>query len=163
LTVLDNRLKFIIQNVANEKDRSMNQENRRRAYDDTLVSDVKGRSEESIYHVKAGRPLREAVDYLAEKKIGLVLVIGEDGGLAGVISERDVIRAIYEHGNDALNMPTDAFMARDVHTCKNDDRAVDIAKVMAEHHIRHVPIVDDGFLAGMVSATDIVRHFASKA
>ena len=88
---------------------------------------------------------------------------GADGGLAGVISERDVIRAIYEHGNDALNMPTDAFIVRDVHTCKNEDRAVDIAKVMAERRIRHVPIFDDGYLAGMVSATDIVKHYASKA
>lgn len=141
----------------------MTQEKRRRAYDDTTVNDVKGRNADGIFHVKAGRPLREAVDYLAEKNIGLVLIIGADGGLAGVISERDVIRAIYEHGNDALNMPTDAFMVRDVHTCKNEDRAVDIAKVMAERRIRHVPIVDDGYLAGMVSATDIVKHYASKA
>ena len=44
-------------------------------------------------------------------------------------------------------MPTNAFMVRDVHTCKNEDRAVDIAKVMAERRIRHVPIVDDGYLA----------------
>ena len=74
-----------------------------------------------------------------------------------------MIRAIYEHANDALNMPTDAFMVRDVHTFKNEDRAVDIAKVMAERRIRHVPIVDDGYLACMVSATDIVKHYASKA
>ena len=52
---------------------------------------------------------------------------------------------------------------RDVHTCKNEDRAVDIAKVMAERRIRHVPIFDDGYLAGMVSATDIVKYYASKA
>ncbi len=141
----------------------MSQENRRRAYDDTTVAEVKGRDADGIYHVSAGRPLREAVDYLAEKNVGLVLVIATEGALAGVISERDVVRAIYEHGNDALNLPIDAFMARDVHTCKNDDRAVDIAKIMAEHRIRHLPIVDDGYLAGMVSATDIVRHFASKA
>ena len=100
---------------------------------------------------------------ILQKNIDLVLIIDADGGLAGVISERDVIRAIYEHANDALNMPTDAFMVRDVHTFKNEDRAVDIAKVMAERRIRHVPIVDDGYLAGMVSATDIVKHYASKA
>jgi len=141
----------------------MTQENRRRAYDDTLVADIKGRDADGIFHVSAGRPLREAVDYLAEKNIGLVLVIESDGALAGVISERDVVRALYDHGNDALNLPTDAFMVRDVLTCKNNDRAVDISKLMSEHHIRHVPIVDDGYLAGMVSASDIVRHFATKA
>ncbi len=54
-------------------------------------------------------------------------------------------------------------MSRDVITCSDDDRAVDVANTMAEHHIPHMPIVDGSFLAGMISATDLVRHFASKA
>lgn len=141
----------------------MAEEKRRRAYDDTLVKDVKGVNEDFVLHVPAGRPLREAVDFLADHKIGLTMVIASDGALAGVISERDVVRAIYEHGNHALNMPVDMFMAREVITCSDTDRAVDVAKIMAENHIRHLPIVDNGFLAGMISATDLVRHFASKA
>lgn len=141
----------------------MAEEQRRRAYDDTAVRDVKGVNEDFVLHVPGGRPLREAVDFLAEHRIGLTLVIAKDGALAGVISERDVIRALYEHGNDALNMPVDAYMTRDVITCSDDDRAVDIAKIMTEHHIRHMPIVDGSFLAGMISATDLVRHFATKA
>jgi len=141
----------------------MAEEKRRRAYDDTLVKDVKGVNEDFVLHVPAGRPLREAVDFLADHKIGLTMVIASDGALAGVISERDVVRAIYEHGNHALNMPVDMFMAREVITCSDTDRAVDVARIMAERHFRHLPIVDNGFLAGMISATDLVRHFASKA
>ncbi|MDB9702822.1 hypothetical protein OAA86_01845 [Rhodospirillales bacterium] len=67
LTQLDNRLKVTLQHIANEKDRLMTQEKRRRVYDETTVNDVKGRNADGIFHVKASRPLREAVDYLAEK------------------------------------------------------------------------------------------------
>ena len=141
----------------------MTEERKRRAYDDTSVKDVKGVNEDFVLHTPAGRPLREAVDFLAEHKIGLTLVIASDGALAGVISERDVVRALYEHGNHALNMPVDMFMARDVLTCSDQDRIVNVAKLMAEKHIRNLPIVEDGYLAGMISATDLVRHFASNA
>ncbi|MGJ3260197.1 MAG: CBS domain-containing protein [Rhodospirillales bacterium] len=141
----------------------MADERNRRAYDDTSVKDVKGVNEDFVLHTPAGRPLREAVDFLAEHKIGLTLVIASDGALAGVISERDVVRALYEHGNHALNMPVDMFMARDVLTCSDQDRAVDVARLMSDKHIRHLPIVEDGYLAGMISATDLVRHFASNA
>lgn len=141
----------------------MTEEPRRRAYDETTVKDVKGINEDLVLHVPAGRPLREAVDFLAEHKIGLTLVIASDGALAGVISERDVVRALYEQGNHALNLPVDMFMAREVLTCSDNDKVVDVAKMMAEKHIRHLPIVEDGYLAGMISASDLVRHFASKA
>jgi CBS domain-containing protein len=136
---------------------------RRRAYDDTPIREIKGVNEDFILHIPAGRPLREAVDFLAQHRIGLTLVIASDGGLAGVISERDVIRALYEHGNDALVIAVDKFMTRDVITCTDDDRAIDVARLMSEHHIRHMPIIEGSYLAGMVSATDMVRHFASKA
>lgn len=141
----------------------MSEQQRRRSYDETVIGDVKGVNEDFVLHMSAGRPLREAVDFLAQHRIGLTLVIAADGGLAGVISERDVIRALYEHGNDAMGIPVDQFMTRDVMTCTDDDRVVDVAKLMSEHHICHMPIVEGSFLAGMVSATDIVRHFASRA
>lgn len=141
----------------------MAEQQRRRAYDDTLVKDVKGISGDVILHIPAKRPLREAADFLAQHKIGLTLVISSDGTLDGVISERDIIRALYEHGNDALNLPVEMFMAREVLTCTDQDLVTDVAKLMSEKHIRHLPIVEDGYLSGMVSATDIVRHFASRA
>lgn len=141
----------------------MSEQQRRRSYDETVIGDVKGVNEDFVLHMSAGRPLREAVDFLAQHRIGLTLVIAADGGLAGVISERDVIRALYEHGNDAMGIPVDQFMTREVMTCTDDDRVVDVAKLMSEHHICHMPIVEGSFLAGMVSATDIVRHFASRA
>lgn len=139
----------------------MAEERRRRAYDDVRIRDIKSGSPKAILHVAPARPMREAIDFLAQKKIGLALVVDADGSLAGVISERDVIRAIYEHGGDALGMPIAAFMIKDVITCAAEDRIVDVAKTMTERHFRHMPIVDDGYLAGMLSASDLVEYFAS--
>lgn len=139
----------------------MTEDQRRRAYDDLRIRDIKGDRPQSVMHIRPGQQLRAAIDYLAQKKIGLALVVDSDGTLAGVISERDVIRAVYEHGSDALGMAIAAFMIKDVFTCRADDRIVDVAKTMTERHIRHLPIVDDGYLAGMLSASDLVGHFAS--
>ncbi len=126
------------------------------------IRDIKGGAADNVLHIPAGRPLREAINFLAENKIGLALVVDADGSLAGVLSERDVIRAISEHGSDALKLPTSAFMAADVFTCSSDDLVADIAGIMATRHFRHVPIVDDGYLMGMLSASDLVRHVGSK-
>lgn len=140
----------------------MAEERRRRAYDATKISDIKADSSPDVYHINTGWPLRQVIDYLASRKIGLVIVVGTDGALEGVISERDIIRAIYEHGGDALDVAVDAYMARDVYTCTSNDLARDVATVMAERKFRHAPIVDDGYLSGMVSATDLVRFFAPR-
>ena len=132
------------------------------AGDATTIRELKGGKQEDVLYVDSGRPLREVIDYLAQKHIGLALVIAADGDLAGVISERDAIRALYEHGGQALDLRVDMFMVRDVVTCAADDRVVDVARVMAERKFRHMPVVDDGYLAGMVSATDLVRYFAAR-
>lgn len=140
----------------------MAEERRRRAYDATKISDIKADASPDVYHINTGWPLRQVIDYLASHKVGLVIVVGADGALEGVISERDIIRAIYEHGGEALDVAVDAYMARDVYTCTSDDLARDVATVMAERKFRHAPIVNDGYLAGMVSATDLVRFFAPR-
>jgi len=129
---------------------------------DIRIKDIKGQAATEVLHVNAGRPLREAIDFLAVHRIGLSLVIDANGALAGVLSERDVIRAIAEHGADALKLPIDAFMMVDVYTCSSNDRVADIAAVMSARHFRHVPIVDDGYLMGMVSASDIVKYLGTR-
>lgn len=139
----------------------MTDERRRRAYDDVRIRHIKNGRPEALLHIRPGQMLRDAIDYLAQKKVGLALVVDAGGSLAGVISERDVIRAIYEHGGDALGMPIATFMIKDVFTCGADDRIVDVAKTMTERHFRHMPIVDEGYLAGMLSASDLVGYFAS--
>jgi CBS domain-containing protein len=109
-----------------------------------------------VKFIKSGSPLRQTIDYLAEKKIGCALVIDAEGGLAGVISERDVVRAIYEHGGDALDYATDSYMAKDVITCSIEEEIASVARLMSSHNFRHLPIIDDGYLAGMISMRDLM-------
>lgn len=102
----------------------------------------------------------DAVRFLASRKIGLALVCDAEGSLVGVLSERDVIRSIAARGAQTLAMTVDPFITTDVVTCRSTDRVIDVAQMMSQRRIRHVPVVDDGILKGMISATDIVNFYA---
>lgn len=116
-----------------------------------------------VKFINSGSPLRQTIDYLAEKKIGCALVVDAEGGLAGVISERDVVRAIYEHGGDALDYATDSYMAKNVITCSIDDDVATVARLMSSHNFRHLPIIDDGYLSGMISMRDLMDALTPNA
>lgn len=126
----------------------------------TKIRDIKKGAISEVKYVHGGDPLRKTIDFLAEHKIGVALVVDGEGGLSGVISERDVIRAIYEHGGDALDYSTASYMIKQVITCSMDDDLLSVAQSMSTHHFRHLPIVDDGFLAGMISASDLMDQIA---
>ena len=126
------------------------------------VHDVKSTSQDDVLYVVSTWPLRRTIDYLAQNNIGLALVVDEQELLAGVISERDVVHALYEHGGDALDMRTAGFMSSSVFTCNGSDSVMNIAEAMASRGFRHVPVVDDGYLSGMISATDLIRFFTGK-
>lgn len=114
-----------------------------------------------VKFIKSGSALRETIDYLANKKIGCALVIDAEGGMTGVVSERDVVRAIYEHGGDALDYATDSYMSKNVVTCSADDDVVAVANKMSENNFRHLPVIDDGYLSGMISMRDLMKHLVS--
>lgn len=126
------------------------------------VHDVKTTTQDEVLYVVSTWPLRRTIDYLAQHNIGLALVVDEEELLAGVISERDVVRALYEHGGDALDARTASFMSSSVFTCNGSDTIASIAETMADRGFRHVPVVDDGYLSGMISATDLIRFFTRK-
>ena len=125
------------------------------------IRDVIPDNQGPVKFIKSGSPLRQSIDYLADKKIGCALVIDAEGGLAGGISERDVVRAIYEHGGDALDYATDSYMAKNVVTCSMDDSVANVARKMSEHNFRHLPVIDDGYLSGMISMRDLMSQLIS--
>lgn len=127
----------------------------------TTIRDIIPGDRGPVKYISAGSPLRKSIDYLAEKKIGCALVIDSEGGLAGVISERDVVRAIYEHGGDALDYATDSYMAKTVVTCSMDDEVKAVARKMSDNNFRHLAITDDGYLSGMISMRDLMQHLAA--
>jgi len=95
---------------------------------------------------------------LTQNRIGAVPVINESGQLVGIISERDIIRAISEHAEAVLALHVEQLMTRDVRTCSSEDRLVDLMQVMTLQRIRHLPVVQSGALHGIVSIGDVVKQ-----
>ncbi|MCK0173574.1 MULTISPECIES: CBS domain-containing protein [Mycobacteriaceae] len=94
---------------------------------------------------------------LATHNIGAMVVVGADGGVVGMVSERDVVRSLHERGADLLRRPVSEIMTALVVTCTPEDPVDDLSAVMTNNRVRHVPVVVDGRLAGIVSIGDVVK------
>jgi CBS domain-containing protein len=102
--------------------------------------------------------LAEAAALLAEKRIGALVVRDGKGRLNGILSERDLVRALAEGGAAALERKVDRYLTRDVVTCRLSDTAEELMEVMTRGRFRHLPVLDDdGGLCGLVSIGDIVK------
>lgn len=109
--------------------------------------------------VSAESTLIEAARKLAAKRIGAVVISDGDGGVHGILSERDIVRAIAQGGHDALSSPISAFMTRDVITCRESATLDEVMHTMTNGRFRHVPVVDgDNRLAGIISIGDAVKY-----
>ena len=95
---------------------------------------------------------------LMDEKIGAVIVTGDNEEIVGIISERDVIHGLAKHGMDLLLMPVSKLMTRRVRSCTPEDSVKDVMQVMTRFRIRHLPVMDDGRLVGIVSIGDVVKN-----
>jgi CBS domain-containing protein len=106
-------------------------------------------------------PSNVSVQVALEKlKIGNygALVVSDDGEtVQGILSERDIVRAMADRGNDLINTSVGQLMTKEVHTCRMADKVKDLMSVMTRHRIRHVPVVEDGKLCGLISIGDVVK------
>ena len=104
----------------------------------------------------------ESIETLAHRlrlaRIGAMVVLGEGGALDGIISERDIIHGIAEHGARCLELTVADLMTRRVITCTPEDSVTRIARIMTESRIRHLPVVEGGSLVGVVSVGDVVKN-----
>lgn len=95
---------------------------------------------------------------LALKRIGAVVIVGDDAEVIGIMSERDVIRAIAEHGEKALKMVAHDFMTRTVASCQETNTLEEIMGMMNQGRFRHVPVIEDERLVGIISIGDLVKN-----
>lgn len=102
--------------------------------------------------------LAAAAQLLAARRIGAVLIRGAGGRLSGILSERDIVRALSEHGAAALDLPVGQVMTRNVTTCAEDDTCASIMERMTAGKFRHMPVVAKGELIGLVSIGDVVKQ-----
>lgn len=99
---------------------------------------------------------------LAAKRIGAIVVVGSGGEVAGIISERDIIRALSEAGPDCLTRPVSETMTRRVVTCQETDTLDELMAMMTARRFRHLPVVTDGALVGIISIGDVVKHHVAE-
>jgi CBS domain-containing protein len=103
-------------------------------------------------------PVSEAVTLLRQANVGALLVTDAGGTLVGILSERDIVRYLAEDGGDLMDKKTGDLMTRDVVTCKPQDRVEDLMRQMTEGRFRHLPVVENNKLIGIISIGDVVKH-----
>ena len=124
----------------------------------TKVSSVLKHKGHDVVTVAPQQTVAWIVKVLAQNRIGAVPVISEEGQLIGIISERDIIRGMSEHADAVLALAVDQLMTRDVKTCSPEDQLVDLMEVMTLQRIRHLPVIQNGALHGIVSIGDVVKQ-----
>jgi CBS domain-containing protein len=122
------------------------------------ITDVLRRKGDSVATIAPERSIRELLATLAEHKVGALVVSKGGGSVDGIVSERDVVRRLHSDGDAVLDRPVSAIMTATVRTCTPQDLVEDLMVLMTENRFRHVPVVVDGKLAGIVSIGDVVKH-----
>ncbi len=122
-----------------------------------LVKQIFKLKDDRIITVQPGDTVATAAEILKRENIGALMVSGPNGELAGILSERDIVRAMPEHGPDLFALTVEQLMTRDVITCSSEDRVHDLMKKMTAGRFRHMPVVEGGTLVGIISIGDLVK------
>jgi len=119
-----------------------------------MILDEKGRNVETI---GANASIGEVVSELASHKIGAIVVVEDVDEIVGIISERDVVRAIAERGTEVLSEPVGSIMTSEVMTCEDSETIHDVMARMTRGRFRHLPVEKNGRLTGIISIGDVVK------
>lgn len=122
-----------------------------------FVAEILKRKGASITSVTAEQPVSEALALMAQHRIGAVLVVDGGGGIAGILSERDLVRGMNKMGKALFDRTVGELMTSPVITCSPKDPVGAIEGMMTAQRFRHVPVVEDGKLVGIISIGDVVK------
>ena len=122
----------------------------------TIASVLRGKGS-AVETISGNASVHDAVRKLGEKRIGALPVI-DDGRIAGIMSERDVIYCLREHGAPALDWPVSRVMSSPAITADSESSALSALALMTQRRIRHLPVVENGQIRGIVSIGDLVKH-----
>jgi CBS domain-containing protein len=121
------------------------------------VSSLLASKQQDVATISQERTVNDALVLLKERGIGALVVTGPKPPLVGIFSERDAVRALASSGADALNMTVAELMSTDVKTCDVTTTVTELMGLMTERRIRHLPVVHDNQLVGMISIGDVVK------
>ena len=105
-----------------------------------------------------GETLHRIAQLITEYRIGAVLVLDKEGRPAGIVSERDIVNAFSAHGAGALSLTAGETMSRNLLTCRPEDTADEVLALMTNRRVRHLPVMEDGKMAGIISIGDVVKR-----
>lgn len=126
--------------------------------DQMKVSDILKTKGSAVKTIEANATMRALAHSFRKESVGAMLVLDSKGCLEGIISERDLARGIDEFGMDLPQMRVSNLMTRSVVTCAPDDRVAAVANVMTQRRIRHLPVVVEGKVVGLISIGDVLKH-----
>ncbi|MDJ0936324.1 MAG: CBS domain-containing protein [Kiloniellales bacterium] len=122
-----------------------------------LVRHIVSVSGADVATTRPDATIADAAKLLKERNVGALVITTVDGRLAGILSERDLVRGLPDHGADLLALKVKDRMTAEVTTCSPDDRVDAIMKLMTDGRFRHLPVVEEGKLVGIVSIGDVVK------
>ena len=128
----------------------------------TVAAMLQGKPERLI-GLPEGKSLADAAKLLSEEKIGALVVRNAGGEMIGILSERDIVRAVARDGAGVLDRSVSTIMTRDVICCAPQDSVADVMGMMTERRFRHLPVKSNGKLIGMVSIGDVVKARVEEA
>jgi CBS domain-containing protein len=121
------------------------------------ITQLLRRKGSDVATIDGAENVRTALALLADRGVGALVVSGDGQAIDGIVSERDVVRALHERGASLLAEPISSVMTAEVVTCGPGAGVEELARTMTDHRVRHVPVVDDGVLVGIVSIGDVVK------
>jgi CBS domain-containing protein len=122
------------------------------------VIDILAAKGGDVIGIEPAATLETAAKLLSKHRIGAVVIRGAGGRLAGILSERDIVRAVAREGAEALSAQVAQVMTRDVVTCVENDTCAEIMERMTAHKFRHLPVLRDNALIGLISIGDVVKQ-----
>ncbi|KUJ73214.1 inosine-5-monophosphate dehydrogenase [Ruegeria marisrubri] len=123
----------------------------------STVTKILERKGDAIIAVRPADTIHHVVELMKDKGIGAVLVTDQNGDLQGILSERDIVRRLAETPGQTLPQNVADLMTKEVETCTPDDLLIDILKRMNEGRFRHMPVMKDGRLCGVISIGDVIN------
>lgn len=122
------------------------------------ITDVLRQKGDLVVTITPDQSVKELLDALAQYKVGALVVSSGAGSVDGIVSERDVVRRLQALGPSVLDQPVASIMTSEVHTAVPEDSLEDLMVMMTERRFRHVPVMVDGRLVGIVSIGDVVKY-----
>jgi len=116
-----------------------------------------------VFTAQPEAPLQEIARELTRNGVGCIVLVDDKGAICGIVSERDIVRAAAQGGSKVLESPVSKVMTKDVIICQEADTIDQLMAEMTVRRVRHIPVVENGKLVGIVSIGDVVKHRIAEA